>query len=174
VDRAQLRQRLGDAVVEGEAANAAKRVLAETAVGYLAMAGEGWPYVVPISFAPDGETVFFHGGGSLKASLLEADPRVCLAVTTPPGFIRADDPCDENFRYESVLAFGEVERVEDEDERDRALRVIVAKYDSSLQRAEFRPAIYRATSVWALRVEALTYKRNPPEPAPGFGGRPTA
>ncbi len=93
----QLKVRLGDAVVEGDAAAPAARVLAEAPVGYLGMAGEGWPYVVPISFAPDGDTLFFHGGGSLKASLLEADGRVCLAVTTLPGFLAAGDPCSENF-----------------------------------------------------------------------------
>ena len=161
MNAAQLRARLGDAVVEGEAAAAAVGVLAEQPVGYLGMAGEGWPYVVPISFAGDGETLFFHGGGSLKASLLEADGRVCLAVSTGPGFIAAPDPCNENFSYESVLAFGEVELVDDAGERERALRLIVAKYDASLATADFRPDILKATSVWALRVRALTYKRNP-------------
>jgi len=157
----QLRVRLGGAVGEGDAAAAAVRVLAEQPVGFLGMAGEGWPYVVPISFAGDGETLFFHGGGSLKASLLEADGRVCLAVTTPVGFLPAADPCDENFSYESVLAFGEAELVDDRDERDRALRLIVHKYDASLTAADFKPDILKATSVWALRVHALTYKRNP-------------
>jgi uncharacterized protein len=158
----QLRVRLGAAVVRGEEAEAARRVLAEVAVGYLAMAGEGWPYVVPISFAPDDDTLFFHGGGSLKASLLQAEPRVCLAVTTSAGFLPADDPCDENFSYESVLVFGEAELVDDAGARDRALRIIVDKYDSALARAEFKPDLLKGTSVWALRVTALTYKRNPP------------
>ena len=157
----QLKARLGKAIVEGDEAAAAVRVLAKEPVGYLAMAGEGWPYVVPISFAGDGETLYFHGGGSLKASLLEADGHVCLAATTLPGFLPAADPCDENFSYESVLAFGEAELVEEEDERDAALRVIVAKYDAALADAAFKPDILKATSVWALRVTALTYKRNP-------------
>ena len=161
MNREQLRVRLGDAIVEGEAAAAARRVLAEAPVAYLAMAGEGWPYVVPISPALDGDSLVFHGGGSLKASLLEADEHVCLAATTPVGFLPAADPCDENFDYESVLAFGEAELVEDEAERDRILRLIVAKYDESLAAAEFKPDILKATSVWALRVRALTYKRNP-------------
>jgi nitroimidazol reductase NimA-like FMN-containing flavoprotein (pyridoxamine 5'-phosphate oxidase superfamily) len=157
----QLRARLGDAVVEGDAAAAAVRALAGQPVGCLGMAGEGWPCVVPVSFAGDGETLSFHGGGSLKASLLEADGRVCLAVTTGPGFLAAADPCEESFSYESVLAFGEVELIENAGERERALRLIVAKYDAPLAASDFRPGIFKATSVWALRVRALTYKRNP-------------
>ena len=130
MDVAQLRARLGDAIAEGDDALDAGRVLSEAAIGYLALEGGGWPYVVPINFAYDGSTVHFHGGGSLKASLLEADPRVCLAVTTQPEFIPADGPCNDNFRYESVLVFGEVERLTDDAERDRVLRLIVEKYRS--------------------------------------------
>ena len=148
--------------MEGQASVPARQVLAECAVGDLAMAGEGWPYVVPISSAVDGDTVFFRGGGSLKASLLEAEPRVCLAVTTRPEFLPAADPCDENFRHESVLAFGEVERVADDAERDRALRLNVQKYDATLIHAAFKAGTLKGTSVWALRVAALTYMRNPP------------
>jgi nitroimidazol reductase NimA-like FMN-containing flavoprotein (pyridoxamine 5'-phosphate oxidase superfamily) len=162
VNSEQLKDRLGEALVEGQAATPARRVLAAAAVGYLAMDGEGWPYVVPISFALDGDAVLFHGGGSLKASLLQAEPRVCLAVTTRPEFLAADDPCDENFRYESVLVFGEAELVDDEAEQDRALRVIVEKYDAAKTHTAFKGNILKGTSVWALRIEALTYKRNPP------------
>jgi len=43
-------------------------------------------------------------------------------------------------------------------ERDPALRI--AKYDESLTDADFKPDILRATSVWALRVAAITYKRS--------------
>ena len=161
MNREQLRDRLGEAVVEGQASVPARQVLAEGAIGYLAMCGEGWPYAVPISYALEGDTVFFHGGGSLKASLLEAEPRVCLAVTTRPEFLPAADPCDENFRYESVLVFGEVELVADDAERHRALRLIVQKYDAALIHAPFRAGTLQGTSVWALRVAALTYKRNP-------------
>jgi nitroimidazol reductase NimA-like FMN-containing flavoprotein (pyridoxamine 5'-phosphate oxidase superfamily) len=132
-------------------------------VGCLAMAGDGWPYAVPIAYAYDGTTVFFHGAGSLKSSLLEVEPRVCLAVTTEPELTVGEGPCDDNFRYESVLVFGEVELLEDDDERDRALRVIVEKYDPAARSASFKPGTLAGTRVYALRVEALTYKRNPPQ-----------
>ena len=73
---------------DDEHAQPAGRVLLEAGVGYLAVEGDGWPYVVPINFAYDGSAVYFHGG-SLKASLLEAGPRVCLGVTTVPSRTKA-------------------------------------------------------------------------------------
>jgi nitroimidazol reductase NimA-like FMN-containing flavoprotein (pyridoxamine 5'-phosphate oxidase superfamily) len=161
MDVAELKARLGDGIAEGEDARDAGRVLAEVAVGYLAVEGAGWPYVVPINFAYDGSAVYFHGGGSLKAALLEADPRVCLAVTTQPRFMPGEGPCDDNFRYESVLVFGEVETLGDDVERDRVLRLIVEKYDPAARAVPFKPSTFKGTQVCALKVAALTYKRNP-------------
>lgn len=161
MDTAGLLERLGDAVVSGDAAVAAERVLKQAMVGNLGLSGGDWAYVVPISFAYDDGIVSFHGGGSLKASLLEAGGHVCLAALTPPDLMRTDDPCDDNFRYESVLAFGAVELLQDAAARERALRAIVAKYHPQLQSAPFKPATFAGTLVYALRVDALTYKRNP-------------
>ena len=75
-----------------------------------------------------------------------------------PGFMAAADLCDENFGYESVPAFREAELLEEPGERDPALRI--AKYDESLTDADFKPDILSGTSVWALRVAAITYKRS--------------
>jgi nitroimidazol reductase NimA-like FMN-containing flavoprotein (pyridoxamine 5'-phosphate oxidase superfamily) len=160
VDEA-CRNRLAGALVEGAAAAPAKRVLAEAPVAYLALSSPGWPYVVPLSFAYDGSAIHFHGRGTLKAELLAADPRVCLAVSTLPGFVVAGDPCDDNFRYESVLAFGTVVLAEEDEARECSLRAIVAKYHPELRSAPFKPNTFARTLVYAMTVEALTYKQNP-------------
>jgi nitroimidazol reductase NimA-like FMN-containing flavoprotein (pyridoxamine 5'-phosphate oxidase superfamily) len=110
------------------------------------MAGEGWPYVVPIAYAYDGSAAYFHGAGSLKSSLLEAEPRVCLAVTTRPELMLADGPCGDNFRYESVWS-SEVELLGDDDERDRA--VIVESMTPGRGRRRSRPDTFKGTRVYA-------------------------
>ena len=81
---------------------------------------------------------------------------------TAPEFIRGDGPCDDNFAYESVLAFGRVRVVRDAAERERALRDVIAKYDPTQREASIEGALLK-TVVWALDVEALTYKRHPAE-----------
>ena len=156
----ELRTMLGEAVVHGPGAAAAEGVLAEAAVGYLAMGGGAWPYCVPISYVFTGGAVYFHGRGVLKRAVLAADPRVCLAVGTAPEFLRGDGPCDDNFAYESVLVFGTVRPVRDAAERQNALREIIGKYDPAGRDASIDDALPK-TVVWALDIAALTYKRHP-------------
>lgn len=36
------------------------------------------------------------------------------------------------------------------------------RHDAARTHAAFKGNILKGTSVWALRIEALTYKRNPP------------
>ncbi len=160
MDAEQLRVRLEGALVDGGSVEAAHAVLARVQIGYLSMAGDGWPYVVPINFAYAEPAVYFHGGGLLKASLLARDARVCLAAVAEPELVRGDGPCDDNFRFESVLVFGEAELVELDVERDDALRAIVAKYDPGARDAVFPPKTIKGTQVYRVAVEAMTYKRN--------------
>ena len=158
----ELLAMLGRAVVCGEEAVPAESVLAGAGVGYLSMSGGLWPYCVPISYVFAGGTIYFHGRGKLKRALLAADPRACLTVGTAPEFMPGDGPCDDNFAYESVLAFGRVRVVRDAAERERALRDVVAKYDPTQREASIEGALLK-TVVWAFDVEALTYKRHPAE-----------
>lgn len=157
----ELRAMLGKAVVQGQGAAPAEAVLDGAGVGYLSMSGGAWPYCVPISYVFAGGAVYFHGRGTLKRTLLAADARVCLTVGTAPEFMRGEGPCDDNFAYESVLAFGRVRVVRDEAERERALRDVIAKYDPAQRDAPIQGSLLK-TVVWALDVEALTYKRHPP------------
>jgi nitroimidazol reductase NimA-like FMN-containing flavoprotein (pyridoxamine 5'-phosphate oxidase superfamily) len=160
VDAEQLRVRLEGALVEGDTAEAALAVLGRVQIGFLAMAGDGWPYAVPINFAYADPAVYFHGGGLLKSSLLARDARVCLAAVAEPEFVHGDGPCDDNFRFESVLVFGMAELVEDDAQRDDALRIVVAKYDLGARDAAFPPNTFKGTQVYRVAVEAMTYKRN--------------
>ena len=160
MDAERLKMRLEGALVEGEEAEAARAVLGRVQIGFLAMSGDGWPYAVPINFAYQDEAVYFHGGGQLKASLLALDARVCLAAVAEPEFVRGDGPCDDNFRFESVLVFGEAELVEADGERGAGLRAIVAKYDPEARDAAFPPSTLKGTMVYRIAVEAMTYKRN--------------
>jgi nitroimidazol reductase NimA-like FMN-containing flavoprotein (pyridoxamine 5'-phosphate oxidase superfamily) len=171
METAELRERLGEAVVEGEEAQAALRVLQETPWGVLAMAGQGWPYAVPINFACEGTTIYFHGGDfegkgkKLKAGFLAAGPEVCLTVVSKPEMIESfpgheDNPCYCGFRYESVLVFGKVRAIEDDAEQDRALRLIVGKYRPAMAAAPFDPEILGMTMAYCLEADAITYKTN--------------
>lgn len=161
-----LRARVESGIAVGEAADAAKSVLEQAQVGHLAMAGDGWPYLVPLCFAYDGEAINFHCGGGLTASMLAADDRVCFAASLNSEVVRGAAPCDDTVTYESVLAFGRVRLLVDDDEREAGLRRVVAKYDQSAEGKSFLAKHFDAALVYRLEIEALTYRQSRPQAPP--------
>lgn len=77
-----LEASLGDAVATGEARGKAGGLLTSSPTGFLSLTDDDGPYVVPISYAYDGEDIYFHGGEGKKSRALEVEVRVCLAVTS--------------------------------------------------------------------------------------------
>ncbi|MBU2601411.1 MAG: pyridoxamine 5'-phosphate oxidase family protein [Actinobacteria bacterium] len=152
---------LGDAVATGEARRKAGELLAAAHTGFLALADEEGPYVVPISFAYDGENIYFHGGEGKKSRALEAESRVCLAVTSDAELVKDDDPCSDNFRCDSTLVFGRVVRLESMIEKDAALRTVIAKYHQEAAADPLAPSRVAGTTVYRMEIRAITYRKLP-------------
>lgn len=158
--RLELKALLEGRLVSDDELDAAKAVLHAGAMGYLAASAAGWPYIIPMAFVYDGATLYFHGGEGLMSSLLGDDPRVCVAITTQPILVPGVSPCETTFRYESVLAFGRAALLESDDEREAALRAIVAKYRPGDSGRPFLQEGFASTLVYRLTIEALTYRRS--------------
>lgn len=156
-----LEAALGDAVATGEARGKAGELLASSPMGFLSLTDDNGPYVVPISYAYDGEDIYFHGGEGKKSRALEVEARVCLAVTSAPELVKGDDPCSDNFKCGSVLAFGRAVRLESTLEKDAALRAIVAKYHPEAAADPLRPEKVAGTIVYRMEIRALTYRELP-------------
>jgi nitroimidazol reductase NimA-like FMN-containing flavoprotein (pyridoxamine 5'-phosphate oxidase superfamily) len=135
-----------DAITGEEAVRLGRAVLQHAPVGFLALSDASGPYVVPISFALEGDVIYFHGGRGRKAQALAADPRVCLAAAPDPVFIRGAGPCKDNFDYESVLAFGRATLLEDARDKAAGMRALIAKYDPAALEAALDPTTLARTA----------------------------
>jgi nitroimidazol reductase NimA-like FMN-containing flavoprotein (pyridoxamine 5'-phosphate oxidase superfamily) len=161
----------------------AELVLRRASVAYLALVENGSggvPYVVPINFAYDGGApatsgpaaalgaadrptarLFFHSGAGRKTRALAENPRVCLAVTADVSFVAGPSPCEEGFAYKSVLVWGRAVRLESREEREQALRLIVAKYDPKAADQAFDEHDFEQTLVYAVTIDDLSFKQRP-------------
>lgn len=125
--------------------------------GFLSMASAEGGYGVPINYAVDGDKIYVHcapEGRKLRA--LEHDARVSFCVVGHKQIV----PEHFTTEYESVIATGRARVVADDDERRRALRLIVEKYAAEYL-AEGLKAIERSlqrTAVIAIEVESLSGK----------------
>ena len=107
-------------------ADACRDVLARGASGVLALLGDGgWPYAVPLSYAFDGEKLYFHcarEGHKLDAIRREARASFCV--------VDRDEVVPEEYTtyFRSVIAFGRVRVVEDEAQKRAAIELLARRY----------------------------------------------
>ena len=93
----------------------ADELLRTQVVGHLGCSEAGQTYVVPISYAYDGEYIYCHTHEGLKLRMMRKNPKVCFQV----------DELKHMASWKSVVAFGRFEELEKGKERDKAIRSLL-------------------------------------------------
>ena len=105
-------------------------IIEKCKVCHLAMIDKGLPYVVPLSFGYkfDGDklTLYFHSANEgRKIAILKESSGVCFEMADEGKLGLVENPCNSGYFYESVIGFGQVEFVDDDDEKCEALTLIM-------------------------------------------------
>lgn len=134
-------------------------ILQNASSGVLALSGDdGYPYAVPLSFVCDGDCLYFHcakQGHKIDAVRRSEKASFCV--------IAQDDVVPEDYatNYRSVIVFGRICILEDENEKRTAIEKLAVKY------APHEPADRREAAIekdWSplcmlkMRVEHVTGK----------------
>jgi len=121
-------------------------------VGYLALAKEEQPYLVPLNFLFESGSIYFHcAPEGRKIDYIRANPKACFQTGETGGLISGDNPCSHNYRYRSVIVEGRVEEVVGSVEKEKILRLITAKYTSE-QMAEGEITAKRVSTTGVYRI----------------------
>lgn len=137
-----------------------RRILGAAHLCRLAMVDGDRPYLVPLTFALDGDDLVLHSAGAgRKLEILRKNPAVCFEVEEGIELAPADTSCDFSFRYRTVIGTGEVEFVEDAAERMRLLALFGERYGAPP--GPMPDVEVRRTCVLRVRVTGLTGKRSP-------------
>jgi nitroimidazol reductase NimA-like FMN-containing flavoprotein (pyridoxamine 5'-phosphate oxidase superfamily) len=140
-------------------------------IGHLAFATDGWPYVIPMLYARDGERLILHGSVASRLMRTLGDgAHACLAVTLLDGFVLARSAFNASVNYRSVVVFGRAVSLTAEEEKTHALRVL-SEHVLPGRWADIRPPSPKelsVTSVLAMQIETATAKvrTGPPKDDP--------
>ncbi|HEX8746331.1 MAG TPA: pyridoxamine 5'-phosphate oxidase family protein [Pyrinomonadaceae bacterium] len=118
-------------------------LLAANNFGHLGCARDDHPYVVPMNYAFDGESIFFFTTEGTKTEYINANREVCFQVEE----IRS--PSD----WRSCMVLGRAERVTLADELERAMQVITESNPS------LTPAINKTEiGSWHRMANVVVYR----------------
>jgi nitroimidazol reductase NimA-like FMN-containing flavoprotein (pyridoxamine 5'-phosphate oxidase superfamily) len=84
-------------------------------IGRLGCHADGLTYVVPMSYAYDGEYIYGHTLEGMKVNIMRKNPQVCFEV----------DSMQDMANWKSVVGWGVFEELKSEQERNAALKHLV-------------------------------------------------
>ncbi|MFN0109227.1 MAG: pyridoxamine 5'-phosphate oxidase family protein [Blastocatellia bacterium] len=124
----------------------ATKVLSKGTLGRLGCIADGEPYVVPVHYFFDGQSIWIHSLSGKKITALRANNRACLQV----------DDIQDSYHWRSVIAYGNYEEVSDEQLREHALAELFRRVPN-LTPVESKMTLgLRETIVFCLRVDQIT------------------
>jgi nitroimidazol reductase NimA-like FMN-containing flavoprotein (pyridoxamine 5'-phosphate oxidase superfamily) len=146
-----------------------KRVLRETFLCHLAFVDEdGQPFAVPTTHALVGDELFVHGSAASRTlRALRDGNKVCVTVAEADGFVLARSVLNHNINYRSVMVFGTATLIDQQDEKEAALKaffdeVFPGRWEESREPTDKE---YARTSILRIPLETASAKigEGPPE-----------
>ena len=130
-------------------------------IAHVGFSVDGQPFVIPMLYARDGETILLHGSiASRLVNALGAGIPACLSVTHVDGLVLARSHFHHSVNYRSVVAFGLARLVADPREKIAALERFVETIVPG-RAAESRPPDRNelaATNVLRFEIEDASAK----------------
>jgi len=94
-----------------------ENLLHQQFVGHLGCQDKDAVYVVPVSYAYDGGSIYCHSFEGQKVAMMRNNPKVCFQV----------DEMKDMGNWKSVITLGNFEEIDDEMERRKALHILSAR-----------------------------------------------
>ena len=91
-------------------------------VGRIGCHANGMTYVVPVSYAYDGDYIYVRTFEGLKLDMMRKNPKVCFQV----------DDTHDMANWQSVIASGEFEELTNETEKKAALKILIDRHQSKI------------------------------------------
>ena len=118
------------------------------------------PYVLPFNFGYDGEFLYLHSHPEgRKVDILTKRPDVCISFSTDHELYHRDDhvACSYSMKYRSVLLYGKVDFIEDDEEKIRILNVIMRHYTGK-DDFTYSPPSVKNVKVYRITIERIDGK----------------
>ena len=126
----------------------------------IALAMDNMPYIVPVSFGYDGESIYIHTAKEgKKINIIRKNNDLCFEFERNVKLFRdLDNACKWTFSYESVIGFGKIYELESFENRKNGLNKIMSQYSG--KEWVFGEDTFNNIRVWRIEISSITGKRS--------------
>ena len=117
-------------------------------IGRLGCVFEDEPYVLPLNYVFDDDSIYSHSLPGRKINALRSHPRACLQV----------DEMTDDLHWRSVIAFGNFEEIDDNLERAHILRKLLKRFPllTPVESRLVQDAAPPELVVFRIRIDRIT------------------
>ena len=125
----------------------------------LGLSDNNIPYIVPLNFGYKENCLYFHTAKvGKKMDMIKTNNMVCFELDIDHEVVRAENPCDWNMKFQSVIGYGKAFVLTDAEEKRQALDVIIEHYSG--QTDEYAEKLVDRLAVIKVEIESMTGKKS--------------
>src|SRR6266536_1467673 len=126
----------------------ARNLIAGGKIGRLGCVANGEPYVVPINYVFENESIYSHSLPGRKIEMLRAHPRACLQM----------DEIENDCEWRSVIAYGNFEEIRVPSDRRSILGKLLARFPllTPVESMIVQDAAAPESVVFRIRIDRIT------------------
>jgi nitroimidazol reductase NimA-like FMN-containing flavoprotein (pyridoxamine 5'-phosphate oxidase superfamily) len=143
--------------------NVITELLKTAPVGRLGTVGQdGSPMIKPLNFIYNDRKLYFHTAlTGEKIEDIRRDNRIVFEVDQPIAYVAGDqNPCGAKYLYRSVIIRGRVTIIEEKEEKIRALKGLMEKYQPEGGYGDFLEEQLSITGVMRIDIWEMTGKQD--------------
>lgn len=138
---------------------AIEAVIRKSLVCRLGLSDGNTPYIVPVCFGYRDCTIYVHGSlKGKKIDILKNNPKVCFEFDIIAQIVEAENACNWDIKYQSVIGYGRASFIEGLDEKRKALDAIMNQYSD--KPFQFPENVLNRTSVIKIEIASMTGKQS--------------
>jgi nitroimidazol reductase NimA-like FMN-containing flavoprotein (pyridoxamine 5'-phosphate oxidase superfamily) len=140
--------------------NVLEEILSAAIICRVAMMDGDLPYIVPFNYGYSEGCIYIHSAPEgKKIDLLRQNNQVCFEVEENAEIVKGEKACSWTTRYRSLVGYGTIEILSDDQSKQLGLEVIMAQHGAP-ELIEFNPKNLNRLVILKLSITSLTGKQS--------------
>jgi nitroimidazol reductase NimA-like FMN-containing flavoprotein (pyridoxamine 5'-phosphate oxidase superfamily) len=140
-----------------------KNILDDGKIIQIAFVNDNEPYIVTLNYGyildKDKIKFYFHSAPEgRKINCIKSNPKVCFSISISDPFVIGEKACNIGIKYRSIVGYGKMKIIENEDERIFGLNLLMKQYTGK-DNWIYDNEIMKRTTVSCLEVDKISGKR---------------